>query len=172
MAMTRKRATALFRELGAKDPEAWAASEGEHPSLVRFLFLTGLWRFAIGNDARWMTSWADSAAPIPAAIQRMLDRGVDPADLTDVVRDMQVEALFNVCCLLDNPGHGIEDLQAKIPENVEWRLAEFDGEQERLGRAVHALHESFHQLDPTGRGGEPPPRTAPAKPKTRSKKRR
>jgi len=164
----------LFRELGAKDPKAWAVAEakGDSPSLVRFLFLTGLWRCAIGDDARWMTSWADSAGPLPAAIQRMLDRGVDPADLTDVVRAMQVEALFNVCCLLDNPAHGIEDLQAKIPENVEWRLAEFDGEQGRLGRAVHAVHESFDQLDPTGRGGEPPPRTASAKRKTRTTKRR
>ena len=164
----------MFRELGAKDPKAWAVAEakGDSPSLVRFLFLTGLWRCAIGDDARWMTSWADSAGPLPAAIQRMLDRGVDPADLTDVVRAMQVEALFNVCCLLDNPAHGIEDLQAKIPENVEWRLAEFDGEQGRLGRAVHAVHESFDQLDPTGRGGEPPPRTASAKRKTRTTKRR
>ncbi len=70
MAMTRERATALFRELGAKDPEAWAVSEtkGEHPALVRFLFLTGVWRCAIGEDLSWLSSWADPARPIPSAI--------------------------------------------------------------------------------------------------------
>jgi hypothetical protein len=157
MTMTKKRATALFRQLGAKAPAAWATSEaaGEHPSLVRFLFLTALWRCVIGDDPGWMNEWASDAEPVPAAIQRMLDKGIDPADLTSVVRDMQVDALFNVCCVLDNPAHGIEDLQAKIPENVEWRLAEYDGERATVGRAVMAVHESFHDLDPTERGGEP-----------------
>jgi hypothetical protein len=149
-----------------------AEAEGKHPALVRFLFLTGVWRCAIGDEPRWLSSWTDSAAPIPAAIQRMLDHGIDPADLTDVVRHMQVEALFSVCCLLDNPASGIEDLQAKIPENVEWRLAEFDGEKERVGRVSHAVHESFHKLDPTGRGGEPRSRTASAKQMKRSKNKR
>lgn len=61
--------------------------------------------------------------PISSAIQRMLAKGIDPDDLADVVRNAQVDVLFDVCCTLDNSAHGIEDLQEKIPENVEWRLA-------------------------------------------------
>jgi hypothetical protein len=51
---------------------------------------------------------------------------------------------------------------------VEWRLAEYDGEQERLKRRIGGIHEDFFAFDPTGRNGEP--RSRP-KPKPAAKRR-
>lgn len=149
--------------------ESWAKSEKRGPFVARYLFLKGLSGCTISENDRWQKQWARADDPVPAAIQRMLDKGIDPADLTDVVRAMQVETLFNVCQLLDSASHGLEDEQAQIPENVEWRLAEYDGEKEVLGREMPDLHESFHSMDPTGREGEPRDRFP--KPKKPPKKR-
>ncbi|MBL0214663.1 MAG: hypothetical protein IPQ07_12330 [Myxococcales bacterium] len=173
MPLTYARAKALFTALGANDPASLASSETKEgrPALARFLFMKALWSCAISDDPRWITSWANPTDAVPAAMKRMLALGVDPADLTDVVRAMQVEVLFNVCCILDSSSHGIEDLQAKVPENVEWRLAEYDGETETLKRPILDVHESFHAFDPTGRGGEPRGAAKP-KAKARAKPRR
>ena len=107
------------------------------------------------RDTRWPGKWADLNAPVPAAIRRMLDRGIEPQDLTDVVRDAQIDALYNVAQLLEHCGHGIEDQQAKIAENVEWRLVEYDGNTGEMRRVIGGLHEDFFDMDPTGRGGQP-----------------
>ncbi len=162
MAMSYERLLELFQQLGAKNPKSWARSEAKEdiPQLVRFLLLSGLWRCVIEEDDRWSTSFADPKDPIAGAIKRMLDKGIDPADLTDVVRDAQVQALYNVVQLLDDPSHGIEDLQESISENVEWRVIEYNGETEEVGRLVEGLHESFMRLDPSGRQGEPRQRKA------------
>jgi hypothetical protein len=82
--------------------------------------MSALWSCAIGDDDRWQTRWADPKHPVPAAIARMLAKGIDPADLTDVVRAMEVDVLFNVAQLLDGDSAGVADMQAKIAENVEW----------------------------------------------------
>lgn len=75
------------------------------PALVRFLFLKALWSNVGGDDDTWMDEWADRKHPIPAAIQRILAKGNDPDDLTDVVRDMQLDVLLNACVSLsDRPG--------------------------------------------------------------------
>jgi hypothetical protein len=92
----------------------------------------------------------------------MLEKGVDPRDLTNV-RDAQIVALYNLCQLLDSSAYGIEELQAKIPENVEWRLVEYNGETDELGRVIEGTHEMFHEADPSGRGGRPVTRKLKAK---------
>jgi hypothetical protein len=158
MPISRDRAVAIFTKLGAKDPAFWADKEivANKPFLARFLFMTGLWRCAIREDESWMRSWgSDEAAPIPSAIARMLEKGIDPSDLTDVVRDMQVQALFNVCCLIDEPSGAVGDLLNDIAENVEWGLADLDPKTGDLGRQIEDVHESFHSFDPAGRNGEP-----------------
>lgn len=158
-AFTRARARELFRALGAKDLESLATAEASgFPALARWLFLTGMWSVVVRDDAKWPGKWADLNAPIPAAIRRMLDRGVGPQDLTDVVRDAQIDALYNVAQLLEHCGHGIEEQQAKIAENVEWRLVEYDGDTGETRRVIGGLHEDFYDMDPTGRGGQPQPR--------------
>jgi hypothetical protein len=149
-----KRQIELLRTLGATDP-ASAAADGPH-SLARWLFLTGLWRSVVnaGSDG-WQKQWV-KGDPLGAAIER-LAQGASGADLTLVVRQMQILALYNAVQLLDHPAHGIEDLQAKITENVEWRLASWDGEVDALGAPLGELHGAFLALDPEGRMGEPPP---------------
>jgi hypothetical protein len=158
-AFRRARALELFRALGARDPESLATAEASgSPALARWLFLAGMWSTVVQDDAKWPGKWADLSAPVPAAIRRMLDRGVDPQDLTDVVRDAQINALYNVAQLLEDCGHGLEEQQAKTAENVEWRLVEYDGDTGEMKRVIGGLHEDFHDTDPTGRGGAPPQR--------------
>ena len=153
------RALELLRALGAKDAERLASAEASGlPALARWLFLTGMWSTVVQDDTQWPGKWGDPRAPIPAAIRRMLDRGIDPQDLTDVVRDAQICALYNLAQLLEHCGHGIEKQQAKIAENVEWRLVEYDGDTGEMNRLLGGLHEDFYDMDPTGRGGEPRPR--------------
>jgi hypothetical protein len=155
--MTYARALELFRTLGASDPEWRAKSESKdgEPQLARWLFMQGLWSNVIPDEYAWPGKWFDLDAPVPAAARRMLARGIDPNDLTTVVRDAQILLLFNVCQLLDSSAHGIEDLQEKIAENVEWRLVEYDGKTGKTKRLIEGLHEGFHDADPTGRDGGP-----------------
>ncbi len=164
MAFDRARALEVFRILGAKDPEVWADGEARdnRPYLVRYLFLTGLWRAVLDDDEEWDAT--------DAATKRLLAQGADPRDLAAVVRQAQVDLLFEVCQLIDHPAHGIEDLQEKIPENVEWRLCEVDEHERPTGRVVLDLHASFGKFDPTGRNGEP--RADPRAKKRRTPKRK
>lgn len=174
MALTPKRALEILQSIGAGDrAKSYAESEKRGPFVARYLLLRGLWACAIEEDDRWQKQWYRES-PVAKSIERLLAKGIDPADLTDVVRAMQVETLFNVCQLLDNPGHGIEELQEKISENIEWRVAEYDGEKQKVGeRAILDIHESFHSMDPTGREGQPRdrfPKTKPAAKKPGAKK--
>jgi hypothetical protein len=158
MSIPRSRALAIFKKLGAADPVAWATREADQPALARWLLLTGFWRCVeADDDGEWMEGWADDDDPIPAAIRRMLERGIDPADLTAVARYMQVSALYNVCRLLDDSEHGIEDLHRKMAEQVRWRLVEDDDEEAGgvPGRPIENLHQEFREFDPTGRRGHP-----------------
>jgi hypothetical protein len=98
--------------------------------------------------------------PGDAATQRLLAKGADPRDLAAVIRQAQCDLLYEVCQLIDDPSHGVEDLQEKIPENVEWRLCEVDANERPTGRVVLDLHASLGKFDPTGRNGEP--RTDPS----------
>lgn len=169
MPLTPERALEILQSIGAgKDAKSYAAAEARGPFVARYLLLRGLWECAIAEDDRWQKQWYRES-PVAKAIERLLSCGIDPADLTDVVRAMQVETLFNVCQLLDNPAHGIEALQEKITENIEWRVAEYDGERGQVGsRAILDIHESFHSMDPTGREGRPRDRSAKAAGATRA----
>lgn len=164
MPIPRDRALALFKKLGADDVHAWAAREEDQPALARWVLLTGLWRCVeAADDGAWLVARADEDSPVAAAIGRMLERGIDPADLTAVVRDMQISALYHACQLLDDGEHGIEDLRDVITEAVEWQLGELDGESGEIGRPIEELHAEFHDFDPTGRGGGPKKRARRAR---------
>ncbi len=164
---SRQRQVAIFCGLGVDDPETFAA-DGPH-SVARWLFLTGLWRSIVpeGHDD-WQKRWA-KADPVGDAIGR-LAAGASPADLTLVVRQLQILALYNAVQLLDHPAHGIEDLQSTIAENVEWRIASYDGEAEALGSPLGELHGAFLRLDPAGRMGEPPVVAKPRRPRSATPK--
>jgi hypothetical protein len=156
---------ALFRRLGARNPEAWAESQvGEGINqLHRYLFLRQAWSRVIAEDDQ---SWIDRAivdskkdpdAPYAAvghSLSRLLAGGASRGDLADLVRGMQALLLFHICYLLD-------DSSLEEPElaNVGWSLVETDEDLEPTGKTIGGLHESVLDTDPTGR--EMRPRKAP-----------
>ncbi|HEY1546774.1 MAG TPA: hypothetical protein VGG28_03105 [Kofleriaceae bacterium] len=150
-----KRAAAILKRLGAANATVLGKAHAQYPMLHRYLLLTGLWRAVLPDDATWTSDGKDAVGQSVAAV---LAAGVDPADLTRIVRDAQVELLVQVCELLDRSDHGIEDLQEQIAENVEWRVCEYDGERAVVGRPMNDLHAGVLGYDPTGREGEPKPR--------------
>ncbi|MFD7491643.1 hypothetical protein ACFV8T_04385 [Streptomyces sp. NPDC059832] len=141
-------------------------------------FLATLWSLVVDEDGYTdgHPSWlepelrSDQQGNGPAdagtsALQRVLACGVDPDDLTDLVRERQHEVLYNVCQLIDDPGLlGIGlDHEGSRPAEFRWELVAVRDE-EPAGRApVHGLHSSLDELDPSGRHGEPRGRPIPAR---------
>ena len=155
----------LFTQLGAKDPEAWAHSQVQEGinQLHRFLFLRQAWSNVISEaDHSWMDAAicmakANPDAPyagIGGALGRLIKAGAARDDLSDLVRGMQAQLLFNLCYLLEDPS-------LVEPELVEvgWTLVETDGEFAPTNTTIGGLHESVLETDPTGR--EMRPRVAP-----------
>jgi hypothetical protein len=162
-----ERLTAIFRALGAPEPESWARSETDEgiPQLLRFLFLRGAWKrvLAADNEA-WIASEiarAKSAPDAPLsgvgqALERLVDGGADPRDLSMLVRGMQYTTLFGIAYLLDDPGPAFDDL-AVVPAEVEavgWGLWEESADGAPI-RRIGSLHESALETDPTGQEMRP-----------------
>ena len=155
----------LFRELGARDPEDWAASQTSQGinHLHRFLFLRQAWaRVASESDDEWIEkqvahSKKDPRQPFAGtghAIARMLAAGVVREDIVDLARGMQAQLLFDICYLLDDPSIS----EANI-DDLGWTLVETDADFEPTPETISGLHESVLGTDPTGR--EMRPRNAP-----------
>jgi hypothetical protein len=152
--------TELFRTLGARDPESWAnsqISEGIN-QLGRFLFLCEAWRkIQDEDDQAWIQAYINRATKMPEAprsgigpaLQRLLDKGADPQDITDIVRIRQYELLFDICYLLSGPG-----LPEPKPEGFSWALFQVDEEGKPIS-PIDGLHESVLETDPTGREMRP-----------------
>lgn len=160
--MTYTELAALFRALGAPDPDGWARSQVEEgiPQLARFLFLRQAWRLVVDeDDPTWMERRIQRARQAPsepfagtgAALDRLRTLGASDADIVDVVRGMQAELIFELCYLLDDPG----ELEAEVPP-LGWALAQLDGDDEVVG-VLRGLHESVLETDPTGRQMRPVP---------------
>jgi hypothetical protein len=155
-----ERLTELFRKLGATEPERWASSqvtEGIN-QLGRFLFLRQAWREVVDeNDHSWIRAQIDRSsrqpdapcAGIGPALERLLGKGVNPQDITDVVRVMQYELLFGLCYLLGDPGLVEEEVR-----EISWSLIQFNEDGEAVGE-IASLHESLLGTDPTGREMRP-----------------
>ena len=158
--MDQKELTALFRKLGATDPEGWAHSQIEEgiPQLARFVFLRQAWRQIVSEgDSRWITAAIERAqkrpdepyAGVGHALERLRARGATDEELTDLVRGMQAQALFSFCYLLADPG----DVEPEI-HDLEWCLVQVD-ENGNVLDSIDALHESVLETDPTGREMRP-----------------
>lgn len=155
--------TAIFADLGAPDPESWAASqlnEGIN-QLGRFLVLKGAWQGVVDDDdTAWIdrlveTTPSDRDRPfdgIAHALRNMLAVGVDRRDIIQLVRGMQVQALFALLYLIDDPG------VVSGNSYQSWALFEVDEDDQPL-RPIAGLHESVLQTDPTGREMRPHPVT-------------
>jgi hypothetical protein len=158
--MDQKKLTALFEKLGARDPEGWARSQLEEgiPQLARFLFLRQAWRTVVSEgDSGWIAGAIASAEARPGdpyagvghALRSLRARGATNEELTDLVRGMQAELLFQICYLLEDPG----ELEPDV-EDVTWSLVETDEEGNVLDD-IRGLHESVLEMDPTGREMRP-----------------
>jgi hypothetical protein len=156
MAPSLEELTALFRKLGARDPQGWASSqvtEGIN-QLHRYLFLRQAWSLVVaaGNSA-WIDAViaADERQPdasysgVGPALKRLLGAGASREDLTHLVRGMQAELLFGFCYLLEDPAIEEEDLA-----HIGWALVETDSDYRPTDRPIFGLHESLWETDPTG----------------------
>lgn len=160
-----KELTELFRQLGARDPEGWAASQTSEgiSQLHRFLFLRQAWeRVASESDDEWIDQEIASSKQHPGqpfsgighALARMQAKGVAREDIVDLVRGMQARLLFDFCYLLADPS-----IVESSVEDLGWALVETDDDFEPTGEVISGLHESVLDTDPTGR--EMRPRNAP-----------
>lgn len=158
--MDEKTLAAIFRKLGARDPEGWAKSQVEEgvPQLARFLFLRQAWRSVVAeDDPKWIDQAIARAASHPKepyagvgiSLASLRKRGATDAEITDLVRGMQAELLFHFCYLLDDPG----DVEPDVA-NVAWALVQTD-EDGNVLNTVGGLHESVLETDPTGREMRP-----------------
>lgn len=162
MNMNQKQLAALFRKLGAPDPESMARSQINEgiPQLARFLFLRQAWREIVQEgDSNWIESALrrseehpdEPYAGVGHALKKLRARGATDEEITDVVRGMQAELLFSFCYLLEDPG----DREAEVAD-MGWALVQVDEEGTILG-GIEALHEDVLQMDPTGREMRPRP---------------
>jgi hypothetical protein len=149
--------TKMFARLGARDASGWASSQLNEgiEQLHRFLFLRQAWSYVLPDgDTQWIARQierakanpSESYAGVGTALSRCLEKGVDPQDLTDIVRGMQASALFHFCYLLEDPGFAESEL-----EDIGWCLVATDENLEPTTRPIGGLHESVLETDPTGR---------------------
>lgn len=158
--MNHKELSALFRRLGARDPDGWASSQIDEgiPQLARFIFLRQAWRNVVSeDDPAWIDRSIEATrarpdepfAGVGHALASLRKRGATDRELTDLVRGMQAELLFSFCYLLDDPGELEPDVS-----HIAWALAQVDDAGNILG-SIGGLHESVLDTDPTGREMRP-----------------
>jgi hypothetical protein len=149
-----------FRALNADDPESWVQSEisEDIPQLARFLVLRRIWPEYIDSwtrdPVRWVTQSVSGAGEDPqdagAALKRMMERGVSPADIASVARMVAYETVFAVLDHID------EGYDPDAPEDAPgWLLMETRTDGRTTGRHLRGLHESIFEMDPSGRDGQP-----------------
>jgi len=85
------------------------------------------------------------------ALKRLLANGSDKEDISEVVRGMQAELLFQLCYLLDDPG----DLEEEVGD-ISWGFMQINSNGEIVA-PIMGLHESVLEMDPTGREMRPSP---------------
>ncbi len=152
--------TALFRQLGARNPGQWAASQVDEgiPQLLRFLFLKGAWEnIPNEGDAAWIEREITDAAKYPSqpyaglghALKRCREKGVTDSDLTEIARCLRAQMLFSIGYLIDGPAY------SHTLEDVSWGLFQTNEDGNPFGAQVAGLHESVLEFDPTGREMRP-----------------
>ena len=116
------------------------------------------WRSVVTEgDPKWIDQAIARAARHPnepyagvgVSLASLRKRGATDAEITDLVRGMQAELLFQLCHLLDDPG----DVDADVAD-VTWALVQTD-EDGNVLNTVGGLHESVLEQDPTGREMRP-----------------
>ena len=151
---------ALFKKVGARDPQGWASSQVNEgiPQLHRFLFLRQAWSHVLPEEAMgWVDYHIEQAEKHPgapfsgmgAALKRAAAAGIAREDLTQIARGVQAELLCQLCYMLEDNGLTEPEL-----EGVGWGLFQTDEEGNAVA-PIYSLHESVLDVDPTGREMRP-----------------
>lgn len=139
----------VLEQLGVAPDAAGAIGrdiqQGDARALWAELLLRGLWSTVIDE-----TQPLDADRNGSAALRRLLDSGADPADLVDLIRETQVDLIYNVTQLIDEPAE-VLGLELPVALELSVRLADKDSK----AAPVYSLHSSLMELDPSGRHGEP-----------------
>jgi hypothetical protein len=97
--------TETFRMLGVPHPEQYARGEIEDPGLLAMVvFLKHMEaRLVRVGDPNWrVRACSDSgSASVRQSLERVCNAGLDPNDVTQFIRTIQVHLLQDVCYLLD-----------------------------------------------------------------------
>lgn len=154
--------TNLFRKLGAPHPDKWASSQLNEgiPQLHRYLWLRQAWKSVVCGY-QWIEKEIERARAKPnapysgigQALGRCIEKGIDRADLNEIVRGKQVQLLFALCYLLEDPNFAEPELR-----EVGWGLFQTD-ENGNPQQRITGLHESVLATDPTLREARPNSRT-------------
>jgi hypothetical protein len=153
--------TALFRELGAKEPEQWAHSQVAqgYPQLLRFLFLKSAWN-NIPNEGE--TTWIEHEierarinpdipyAGLGLSLARCREKGVTAEELNEIARCLRAQMLFSIGYLIDGPTSFHQSL-----DDISWGLFQTNENGEPIGQQISGLHESVLEFDLTGREMRP-----------------
>jgi hypothetical protein len=147
---------ALLQRLGVPPEEArsWAGGDIEASTsyFLAWLFTRQAWsRVLSSDDHRWITAELERKRPLPdpdeadigPALERCLERGVDPADLTAIARAKQADLLFSLCYLLGDASLSEPELR-----DVNWTLVLSDENFEPTDRTICGMHELVTSADP------------------------
>lgn len=97
------------------------------------------------------------------AIRQMLDKGVDPKAIIELVRTSQAEAFSTFFYRLGDPEHCEEFVDEPHLADLVFGIWQMDAETEQLHAFVGSLHEGFVSGDPTGRECCPPADMLPSR---------
>lgn len=155
--------TEKFRLLGVERPERWARTQVVEgiPLLTAMLFLKLMWRTIVKEgDAQWIDrdiAYAETHPDEPfiggaLALKTLRAKGATDEELIDLVRNYQMEYLWDIVMLLDFPDGHVEDYEPSFKEENKWAVVEKD-DDENVTWVMGSLHELVMALDPTGRSG-------------------
>lgn len=135
MGVTHEQAQSIADDLARRDAR----------SLLSELLVRGLWSLVIDEKNL-------SQLPVVGgdAAQRLLDDGIDPDDLMDVIRQVQVDTIYNVAQLIDCPTREIQ-----LEEIHELVISVGMQEPSANALPIYDLHSCLLERDPSGRHGEP-----------------
>jgi hypothetical protein len=149
------RLTEAFRKLGAEGAKYLARAQLKEgtPELAQLVFLRQAWTALLDpRDPSWINEVLESGGRTAAALQRLLEKGIDRHDLTTVVRSLQSSVLFQLCYQLDDSGVA-DAFNRRFQDDwepVAWALFQVDEYGEPLvpfGN-LHELVESEDPYDP------------------------
>jgi hypothetical protein len=114
-------------------------------SLLSELLVRGLWSLVIDE-----TNLSQLPKVGGDTVQRLLNKGIDPDDLIDVIREAQVDIIYNVAQLIDWPTS-----ETRLEEVPDLTISVSIQESGTSAFPIYELHSCLLERDPSGRHGEP-----------------